>query len=403
MSEFVARTERVDGWQRALLPRELYEPAGGRSGRDWVIDAAGFVAAVAVGGLVLVHVWGDRSFALDLFDLVVGSIACVGLWFRRSRPASVAFLAVAVSSFAALATAAAIIGIFNAAVRVRVRPLVAIVGLAFVASTMFPLLNPTAGSVLAQRFPGFMLTGLAVSTGLFFRARRELILSLHERARRLEAEQEQHVEQARDAERRRIAREMHDVLAHRLSLLSLQAGALEVRRELSEAASAQVAEIRVSAARALEELRDVIALLREDAEATTRPQPTLGEITTLIDESRAAGMAVRADIHIPRRESIPDAVGRAAYRVVQEGLTNARKHAPGASVRVAVSADDNGSPLRVHVVNGRADSAKPSPGTSGGTGLIGLSERLALVGGTLEHGPDTAGEFVLRATIPYQT
>jgi signal transduction histidine kinase len=164
-----------------------------------------------------------------------------------------------------------------------------------------------------------MLIGIAVSSGLFFGARRELILSLHERAGRLEADQARHVEQARDAERRRIAHEMHDVLAHRLSLLSLQAGAFELRPELSGESAAQATAIRTSAGKALEELRDVIAVLREDGETSTRPQPALDQIAALVDESRAAGMTVRADIHLPSAESIPEAVGRAAYRVVRRG------------------------------------------------------------------------------------
>ena len=337
-----------------------------------------------------------------MIDVAAGSIACLGLWFKRSHPAAVALFAVAASSFAALPAGAALVSIFNAAILVKGRLLAAIVGLAFAASTVFPLVNPTAGSLFAQRFPGFMLTGIAVSSGLFFRARRELILSLHERAERLQAEQGRHVEQAREAERRRIAREMHDVLAHRLSLLSLQAGALEMRPDLSEAAGAQLAAIRTSAATALEELRDVIAVLREDAEVATRPQPTLDQITALVDESRAAGMRIRADIQLSRRESIPDAVGRAAYRVVQEGLTNARKHASGGPVRLALSADGDRSPLLIELVNRSASRPTMSDThVGGGAGLIGLSERLALIGGTLEYGPNGAGEFVLRASVPF--
>lgn len=140
---------------------------------------------------------------------------------------------------------------------------------------------------------------------------------MRERAAQLEAEQERHVEQARDAERRRIAREMHDVLAHRLSLLSLQAGALELRADAT-AEVAQAAAIRSSAAGALAELRDVIAVLREDVDDTLRPpQPRLAQLPGLFDEASSAGMKLRARIDVPDTESLPDALGRAAYRVVQ--------------------------------------------------------------------------------------
>jgi signal transduction histidine kinase len=143
----------------------------------------------------------------------------------------------------------------------------------------------------------------------------------------------------------------------------------------------------------------VIAVLREDGEASTRPQPTLEQITALVDESRAAGMTVRADIHLPSAESIPEAVGRAAYRVVQEGLTNARKHAPGAPVGVSVSTDGDRSSVLIEVVSRRDGRITAEAAAGGGIGLIGLSERLALIGGTLDHRLD-AGGFRLRATIP---
>ena len=134
---------------------------------------------------------------------------------------------------------------------------------------------------------GILLTVVVVGWGLFARARRELVRSLQDRAARLETEQRLHVEQAREAERRRIAREMHDVLAHRVSLLSLHAGALEFRpdappEEIAEAAGV----IRASAHSVMQELREVIGVLREGEEGTERPQPTLADIPGL-SRSRA--------------------------------------------------------------------------------------------------------------------
>ena len=154
--------------------------------------------------------------------------------------------------------------------------------------------------------------------------------SRRERARRAEAEQQLLVEQARHAERTRIAREMHDVLAHRISLLSLHAGALEFRPDAPpEEVARAAAVIRASAHQALEDLRAVIGVLRDgaDGEAPQPPQPTLAALPGLLEESRAAGMRLHADVRVADLAAVPDAVGRHALRIVQEALTNARKHA----------------------------------------------------------------------------
>jgi signal transduction histidine kinase len=219
--------------------------------------------------------------------------------------------------------------------------------------------------------------------------------------RSLRAQADRAAEEARAGERRRIAREMHDVLAHRLSLLSVHAGALEFRpdapaEEVAEAAGV----IRKSAKTALEELRGVIGVLREDAAETLTqpPQPTLADLAALVEESRAAGMRVTAQIELGDAAP-PAAVGRTAYRIAQEGLTNARKHAPGAAVTLTVRAPDGDLQVEVRSLAPVAvAAAAPPPGT--GTGLIGLAERVSLAGGTLEHGVDPDGAFVLRASLP---
>ena len=205
-----------------------------------------------------------------------------------------------------------------------------------------------------------LLTAVVVGWGLFVRARREVIFSLRERAARLEAEQRLRVEQARDAERRRIAREMHDVLAHRVSLLTLHAGALEFRPDASPEEVAEAAGvIRATAHAALEDLRGVIGVLRdgEGGDGPEPPQPTLADIPALVEESRAAGMKVECSIGEPPGP-VPDALGRTAYRVVQEGLTNARKHAPAAAVAVHVGPDGRG--------RARGPGDQPAPARRGG-------------------------------------
>jgi signal transduction histidine kinase len=195
---------------------------------------------------------------------------------------------------------------------------------------------------------------------------------------------------------------MHDVLAHRLSLLSVHAGALEFHpdapaEEVAEAAGV----IRQSAKTALEELRSVIGVLREDSgeSLTQAPQPTLADLAALVEESEAAGMRITARIELGDAAPAAAAVGRTAYRIAQEGLTNARKHAPGAAVTLTVRAPDGDLQVEVRSLAPVAvAAAAPPPGT--GTGLIGLAERVSLAGGTLEHGVDPDGAFVLRASLP---
>jgi signal transduction histidine kinase len=203
---------------------------------------------------------------------------------------------------------------------------------------------------------------------------------------------------------------MHDVLAHRLSLLSVHAGALEFRPDALPGEIAQAAGvIRASAAAALSELRQVITVLREDSDAAAEPpQPELAQLRGLLEESSAAGMTLREQLDLTAAEPLPAATQRAVYRVVQEGLTNARKHAPGAIVDVTVTGTEQAG-LIAEIVSRRTPGAPdaaaasvppPGPPPGPGAGLIGLAERLALVGGELQHGTNANGDFVLRATIP---
>jgi signal transduction histidine kinase len=398
-------------WQRFLLPGAMVgAPDGRRSPRDWMVDVVMFVLAVGCGALVLEQSWDDHSDLTAILDIVVGAIACLTLWVRRRFPVAVAVFSLTASVFSGLAAGPAIMATFNAAIRASSRALMGIVPLSFAGVVIFPLLYPGSDPYIEQLLIGSLVTGAVFGWGLFVRAQRAVVQSLRDRAERLESEQRQRVEQAREAERLRIAGEMHDVLAHRVSLLSLHAGALEFRpdaprEEVAEAAGV----IRTTAHAALEELREVIGVLREGAEgsAPQPPQPTLAQVPALVEESRAAGMRVRCSIDTTADKDLPAALERAAYRVVQEGLTNARKHAPDASVEVTISVDA-GERLVVEVVSrgpvaipAAAAPAEPLPGA--GSGLIGLAERVTLAGGELQHGPGTGGDFVLRATLPRQS
>jgi signal transduction histidine kinase len=402
MTEPAVPPTNVATWQRPLLPGELLEaPGGRRSARDWVVDVALFGVAMVIGVLGLASITADRSDVGIVIDFVVGTAVCATLWVRRRYPVEVAVVAVVVAAFFAMAGGAALVAVFNAAIRAPRRALVAIVALTLVSGAIFPLLYPSGGAWWSQLLFGCLLIAVALGWGLFTRARREVIRSLRDRAERLESEQRLRVQQAQEAERRRIAREMHDVLAHRLSLLSLHAGALEFRPDASpEEVSEAAGVIRETAQTALQELRDVIGILRDEAEGMLQPpQPTLVQLQALIEESRAAGMRIRLNMDAPVDDSLPAAIGRTAYRVVQEGLTNARKHAPAAAVEVTISASDHS--LIVRVANKHPVGVLATGMQGSGAGLVGLAERVSLLGGEMKHGTDENGDFVLLAALPW--
>lgn len=212
---------------------------------------------------------------------------------------------------------------------------------------------------------------------------------------RYEAEQAR-IEQARLAERERIAREMHDALAHRLSLVAMHAGALAFRTDLDAETARDTAKlINANAKLSLDELRLVLADLRTD-DGPEPPQPTLAQLPVLIAEATAGGqqIIVRGQID---PNLVPPMISRQAYRVVQEALTNARKHAPGAPVTLSVESTPEGS-LNIQASNPVTPLA-PADASGSRLGLVGVAERAAGVGGSASHG--LAGDqFALDVTMP---
>jgi signal transduction histidine kinase len=406
-------------WQRRLLPGSMVDgPGARRSLRDWAVDV--LITGVALGiGVVALHAtWtehagasgshpGESILALPiLLDIALGIASLAALWDRRRHPVGVAAFVIAASAVSALSAGAALAVLFNITIRCN-RRVLGWTALGSLAATVFyGLLYATSGADLRDNLViSTFLIAFTIGWGLFVRVRRDLFDSLRERAARLEEEGRLRAEQARAAERERIAREMHDVLAHRLSLLSLHAGALEFRPGAPPAEIAATAGVvREAAAAALEELRDVVGVLREGTDGwTRRPQPTLADLPTLIEESRAAGMRIEAELDLPAASEDAGAagVGRTAFRVVQEGLTNARKHAPGALVRVRVAASEDA--LAVEVRNRAPVVPVPEPALPGaGSGLIGLRERVELAGGKLRHEVAEGGDFVLSASLPWE-
>ncbi|GAA3391295.1 sensor histidine kinase [Cryptosporangium minutisporangium] len=361
---------------------------------------------VALTLLVGATIYGLPTEAQQLLvlDVLVGvlGLALVPVLLRWPVPAAIALTVLAVISPAATPTASA------AAMHVaECRPfrLAALIGTAGVAAQAVQgAWRPHGG--LGYLWWLVLITAAyaaLVGWGTVARIRRELVASLRERARRAEADQERRVAEARLAERTRIAREMHDVLAHRLTLLATYAGALEYRPDAApEKLSAAAGVVRAGVHEALDELRQVITVLRDDdpvGEVETRPQPGLHDLDRLVDESRDAGTPVAFDNHLGDGR-LPAATGRTAYRIVQEGLTNARKHAPGAPV-TAVLDGAPGEGLRIELRNPVPVRTPAAALPGAGQGLLGLTERVHLAGGELEHGSGPDGDFRLRVWLPW--
>jgi signal transduction histidine kinase len=378
-------------------------PAGqrGTAARDRVADAIAILSALLYGA-VMVRL-GDATSAGAAIpwpvDVAIG-VACAGaLPVRRRWPLGVTLALLPFGAVSVMATGPILVALFTVAVRRRAG-LVLLIGLAH--------LGTGIGYYLLQTDPPYPLwvdvalrglTGLAaIGWGQFLRAYRHLAGSLRERADRLAAEQQLRVDQARLTERARIAREMHDVLAHRMSMVSLHAGALEVRTDARpEEIAVAAAAIRSSAHLALQELRTVVGVLRQGATGPPEPpQPGLADLPRLLADARTAGMTI--DGQLDRAGSEPSPVlGRTAYRIVQEALTNAHKHAPGEPVTVVVG---DGDGLRIEVVNALSGSGTGLVGS--GTGLIGISERVALIGGRVSYGTER-DRFRLEAWLPWTT
>ncbi|MFB9968079.1 sensor histidine kinase [Sinosporangium siamense] len=265
-----------------------------------------------------------------------------------------------------------------------------------------------AGLATAALHPGVTLSswltlvGTAVTiimlpwlAGRYARRHDDLVRAGWELAERLERERDLIGERMRLVERSRIAGDMHDSLGHELSLVALSAGMLQVRPELDGPAREAAAELRVSAAKATERLREIIGVLREDGEAAP-VLPSGDTVAALVERAAAAGMAVRLRGELG---PLPPMADRAAYRVVQEALTNAAKHAPGAEVTVRLVTDLTAGNAEITVVNAAPPAGPLSAAGSGGYGLVSLDERVRLAGGTLRARP-AGGGFAVTALLP---
>jgi signal transduction histidine kinase len=368
------------------------------------------LVAVAVGLLVwgaIAQVQWEQNPLLVVVDLGFGLLTMVAMNLRRRWPFAMAMFAALSGAVSASGSGAGIITFVSLSTRRRWTEMLPVGAVSIIAGQIFYLVQPRQ----EQESPwyvnlalSFAFVGIGIAIGMYIGARRELLASLEDRADRAEREQALRVAQAQANERNRIAREMHDVLAHRMSLVAMHAGALAYRDDLTAEETRGTAEvIQANSHRALTDLREILGVLRDtEAEPPNRPQPTLCDLPELIADERAAGARISLTDGLPPEPGVPESIGRAAYRMIQEGLTNARKHAPHTQVDVVVRGGP-GSGLSLEVRNpirvGATRDRQPAP--RAGFGLVGLAERATLAHGRFEHGRTPEHDFVIRAWLPW--
>jgi signal transduction histidine kinase len=377
-----------------------YQPRLSTWSRVWRFGMAMAISALAWGELARWQWTHDPAwFALDLALGLVGFAAATQ---RRRHPVAVAVLTNILAAVSGSASGPAVFATVSLATHRRLREIVPVAIVATASGLTLEALNPVSNDPWLVSLPiNVGVIAVVVGWGMYIGSRRELLAALRERAETAEAEQAGRVSQARTAERSRIAREMHDVLAHRISLVTMHAGALAYRDDLTpEQVRKTAGIIQESSHQAMTELRQVLGVLREgpgDADPE-RPQPSAVDLPVLIAEAQASGMNVVAERERPV-DDIPEGIGRDAYRIVQEALTNARKHAPDTLVTVDLWGGP-GDGLTVEVRN-PLRVGSPSGLPASGLGLVGLSERAALAGGHLRHEVTPEREFTLTAWLPW--
>jgi signal transduction histidine kinase len=379
---------------------EQYQPRLGFWDHLWRLAVAAALSGVFA-SLVIAAQW-DHHRVLFVVDMVLGAASFGLVLLRRRYPWQVAALLNALAVVSATASGPAILAAVSLATRRKRREVISLAVLIFVASTLFYVVQPMDRT----RWWVLVLTNLAFATlqlgwGMYLGSRRELYYQLRRRVAAAEAERDERAARARAQERSRIAREMHDVLAHRITQMSMLSGAMTIREDLDADALRDAAGvIQRNAKDALADLRGVLGVLRDASTGAplSAPQPTYRDIPRLVASSREAGVNVvlRQDLDLAPEE-VPANVGRTAYRIVQEGITNAARHAPGARLEVSL----HGGPERgLHVVLRNPLGFGGHDASGAGLGLIGLAERAELSGGRLTHAA-SGSEFLLEGWIPW--
>lgn len=350
------------------------------------------VGLLAVGVFIWMSVAGERlklglpspPWLFDL-DMLTGLLALGLLWMRRRWPTQAAVALVVVSTYAETVAFPLIVLLFAVVVRRPLRTAALVYAGALAAAVVYLVIRPEEMGLAGGIAFAVSVYAAVAGWGLFVRYRHQL------RVRAADAARDER-ERARQRARDELARELHDMLGHRLSLLSLHAGGMEYRpdapaEELTRAAGV----VREQSQLAMQDLREIIAILR--APIGELPQPTMADLRALVEEARPG---MRIELTEDVEGDVPDRSGCTAYRIVQEALTNARKHAEGAPVAVTVDGEPE-TGLTVTVRNGPAHDTGPGSGH----GLIGLEERASLAGGRLEYGPTSDGGWRVHAWLPW--
>ena len=391
---------------------EQYNPPLTWRAHAWRTALVVLISAALWGNSIGYQQW-TKALPLFWLDGAVGLLCLVLSFYRRRWPLTIAVLTNVAGAVSMSSAGPGVLTSVSLASRRVVWQvvLVGVVGMA--ASTVFPVLEPQVDKNpwWVNFSVGLAFTIATLAWGMYVGSRRELLWTLRDRAQRAEAEQELRVQQGRSTERARIAREMHDVLAHRISLISMHAGALSYRTDLTAEEMRGTAElIQAKSHEALSDLRQVLGVLRdEEGGAGERPQPTFCDLGSLVEEAQESGMRIYFHDRVREGASMPAQVGRTTYRIVQEGLTNARKHAPHVSVLVSVTGSrDDGVDIMIRnparslssAVADGSDGAGGSEVPGSGLGLVGLRERAKLAGGHLATRIDGT-MFELHGWLPW--
>lgn len=365
----------------------------------WVVAALGFLYYLTPLAASIAR--GRPLPALLVAELVgAGVLAILALGWRASNPWGVTMAMVVLWAIAPTVIGAALVAQENLARRHRSRSvavvLAVLLGAAKVVESVRSGFDPARSAFQVELI--LAGTGIVTATlvGLLRRSRAESAENARQAERARADAVASRISEARAAERERIAREMHDVVAHRISLIALHAGGLAYRSNVTVEEARDAARlIQTNAKASLDELRAMLATLRDADTPPEPPQPTLAELDVLVADATDAGQRVTLTTRGVLAD-LPNRLSRHAFRVAQECLTNARKHAPGVPVTLSVDVTD--AAFTVRASNPLADLATPDR-SGAGLGLVGVDERVALVGGTVRHGVH-GGEFVVEATFP---
>ena len=420
MSTDATRDREVSRW-RTLWALPIFPPPPlSRWARVWR-----WLLAILGGVLMFLMVYGtllsaaesdvfpeleNRAIALVMVaDLLVTPLAFLAMALRRRFP----FLAIALAgvgaSLSTLGSIAIVMTTISVATRRQWKEILCGAAAWTVSAAVAYALWPTGlmGGLPSTTFSVATMFAICVAVGFYVGGRRESLATLTARVEAAEQTRDARAAETRANERSLIAREMHDVLAHRISLVALHSGALAYRTDLNPDQVRETAEIiRENSHRALTELRQVLGVLRDPTvtldDAPDAPQPRLTDIDTVIRDARLAGTRVDLALDGDTRDALPtlsEAVSRNAYRVLQESLTNVRKHAPHALAHVTVKRTSTGD-LLIDVWNSmRAVSDTEMP--SSGFGLVGMSERVESFGGSITYGPTADHRFIVTVTFPW--